>query len=60
MPRFVKLLSTTVLEDELLLLHACAMLSQASHVPAAILFPPFSFLTHSRPAALQKSRSNGA
>ncbi len=52
MPRFVKLLGTQVLEDELMLLHTCAMLSQvtprllqflielASHSPAASVLLP--------------------
>ena len=35
MPRFVKLLTTQSLEDELLLLNACAMLSQARDAAAA-------------------------
>ncbi len=43
MPRFVKLLSTQVLEDELLLLHACAMLSQASGAPLHSRRPPLVF-----------------
>jgi hypothetical protein len=37
MPRFVKLLSTQVLEDELMLLHTCAMLSQASFIIIIII-----------------------
>jgi hypothetical protein len=52
MPRFVKLLSTPVLEDELLLLHACAMLSQ---VKAAAISLLVLFFTISSIAPLYRS-----
>jgi hypothetical protein len=39
MPRFIKLLGTHVLEDELLLLNTCAMLSQVSIISLPLPLP---------------------
>jgi hypothetical protein len=53
MPRFVKLLGTQVLEDELLLLHTCAMLSQVCScsvcdAPSPRLAYPLTAAQHSK------------
>ncbi len=57
MPRFVKLLGTQVLEDELLLLHTCAMLSQASSARPRLFSANY---THGDLSASQKPHTNGS
>ncbi len=61
MPRFVKLLGTQVLEDELMLLHTCAMLSQVSIFGSKLAFGCFCCLYNAvlmLPCSTLKTTSN--
>jgi hypothetical protein len=62
MPRFVKLLGTQVLEDELMLLHTTAMLSQVSIFGSTLAFGFFLFCLYNAvlllPRSILKTTSN--